>query len=679
MQIPLIGGTGVNKKTSQYESNHMVNALPKAGATPTGQGYITHHPGIVEHIKLGGKSNGVELNLVDGSEWRASGSGIYSNAKLITAYDGNRTSFAFSKLTAAFVDTGIAKFVNEDGTITTFKNWAKGERFENYPDDKYHVNFAPKTYVEIPSFGGQSGFSIQFKTNITDVSVGANNRQHIAFGYGSWTDTETGITYNGTMSSIYLDVTAMAFYYIISIENKTIADAQVKIQDAVMGDQVVSFSSGVKFYSGLTVIGDGDASYSYKNDLTDLIMTGTNGDNRFYTMQTTVKHEDPAPTTTVIENEYQESSTKDGRLIGGWTKNTDQGEPIKSPATEYEFGTIIDACRNRSRYILLNKNNFIISSISTIQDGGTGDNKFSEQRPDELAAMYSAETSIDNNLAVKSWQNYVVVFGRNTTEYFSLTGQASNVYTSQQSMISQCGIIGTHAISGYSESYVCIGSPKNSELGVYYISPSQYQMISDGVTNNILNAYKESELKGAVVESIIMDNDELVYLQLPKETLVYSTANKSWSRLKTGNRNDNYRGIDICNSPELGFTIGDKTTSDVGKLSNELSSQYDQPVEFELYTQYIQIGDGVTPKVIGSLTFNAVTGYENYAKNLWLSYTSDGVTFGNEMVMPYTDKYNYTNRTLINNLGMARGHCGFKIRGQITGCLNISGFTVGGL
>ena len=42
---------------------------------------------------------------------------------------------------------------------------------------------------------------------------------------------------------------------------------------------------------------------------------------------------------------------------------------------------------------------------------------------------------------------------------------------------------------------------------------------------------------------------------------MYSTAAKAWSLLKTGYGNDNYRGIDIVNNPELGFTIGDTVTS----------------------------------------------------------------------------------------------------------------------
>ena len=110
-----------------------------------------------------------------------------------------------------------------------------------------------------------------------------------------------------------------------------------------------------------------------------------------------------------------------------------------------------------------------------------------------------------------------------------------------------------------------------------------------------------------------------------------------------------------------------------------VSSQYGDPIEFELYTQFLQIGNGHTPMVLGQLSFNAVTGYENYAKNLWISYTSDGVTFGNEVLIPYSEKYNYTNKSLFNNLGMAMGNIGFKVRGQITGGLNITNFTVNGL
>ncbi|MEL7477287.1 MAG: packaged DNA stabilization protein [Pseudomonadota bacterium] len=676
MQLPLIGGTGVSQNTQRSVNKLNVNVMPKVGVTTTGQGYVSHHPGIVNHKQLSGPSHGSQYNYYTGNEWRASGEKIYKDDEYITSYDGKRTSFSHSKLTQAFIDAGNVKFIDKDGELTELKNWSEGERFSNYGKDTYAVDLysIDKSYIVIPQWNTEVS-SIQFVTDIKTKTSGKD--QWILYGKGKFTkEDETKVD---AYCGVWFSSDDMAFYYVIDSKDGTkIDDLKVKIQDAVDGEQIVAFSIGEEFaYPIVNISREEDG---YKNELSNLLLADLAGiDNRFYTMLLEVDHDDDAPTTKTIKNEYSESSTRAGTMKNGKWVLKKEGSETKSPATDYKFGEIIDVCRNRSRYIALNEDHFIVTSIEPPQESGTGKAGIQEQRPDEIAAFYTAESSQDKNKAVKSWNSYVVVFGRNTTEFFSLTGDVNNIYTSQQGMITQCGTIGTHAVTEYGETFVCIGSPKETELGVFVIAPSQYQMISDSTINDALNRYKESDLESSVVESIVIDNDELIYLHLPNETFMYSTAAKTWTQLKTGYESDKYRGIDIVNNPELGFTIGDTVTSDVGLLDMRVSSQYGDPIEFELYTQYLQIGNGHTPMILGQLSFNAVTGYENFAKNLWISYTSDGVTFGNEVLIPYSEKYNYTNKSLFNNLGLAMGNIGFKVRGQITDGLNISNFTVNGL
>lgn len=676
MQLPLIGGTGVSQNTQRSINKLNVNVMPKVGITTTGQGYISHHPGIVEHKKLNGPSNGAQYNYYTANEWRASGNKIYKDSDAVTSYDGKRTSFAYSKLTQAFIDSGAVKFVDKDGNITELKNWSEGERFTVYGDDTYVADLysIDKSYVVIPQWNTPVS-SIQFITEIKTKTPGID--QWILYGSGKFTKEDD--TKVDAYCGVWFSSDDMAFYYIIDSQDGTkVDDLKVKIQDAVDGDQIVAFSVGEEF--AYPIVSISKETNGYKNEISNILLSDLSGiDNRFYTMLLDVEHDKEAPTTKAIKNEYSESSTRSGTMKNGKWKLKKEGSETKSPASEYDLSGVIDICRSRSRYVFLKENDFIISAFSAIDDSGTADKGISEQRPDEVAAVYSAESSVDKNKAVKAWNDYVVIFGRSTTEFFSRTGDPNNLLTSQQGMISQCGVIGTYAVTEYGESYVAIGSPKESELGVYIIAPSQYQMISDSTINDVINSYKESELESSVVESVVMDNDELIYIHLPRETFMYSTAAKAWTKLKTGYDDQNYRGIDILNNPELGFTIGDTVTSDVGLLDMRVSSQYGDPIEFELYTKFLQIGDGHTPTVLGQLSFNAVTGYENFAKNLWISYTSDGVTFGNEVLIPYSEKYNYTNKSLFNNLGMAMGNVGFKVRGQITGGLNISNFTVNGL
>lgn len=674
MQIPLIGGTGVDKRTQRNVNKMNVNAIPKAGETPSGKGYITHHNGIDLLYTLGGTSNGVKYNYLTNTEYRAYGSTVYAGSDKVTSYSGQRTNFAYSRITTAFVDAGLIKFINEDGSVTEFKNWVEGERFNVYNDDVYIVNFASngRTYISIPPFNMVEGLIVTFTVDYQNKTGSASNKQWIMYGGG--TGTESSFDYSG----VWFDVEENCVYYSLDMNNG--ATKAFELEDGVNN---VSINIAGKFRFPITyVCGNGLSTGGMRNQLTDLIIYDiAGGDNRKYSMTTEIEHGE-VPNTKVILDTFTdpEGSSKNGKLntINPMWELLEEGEQTASPATEYIMSGFIDVCRNRDRYIGLKPNEFIISSITAPANGGTLDPKFTEQRPDEDSAVFTAENTQDDNMAVFSWDSFVAVFKRTSIEWFSLTGNAGNEYASNTGMITGCGVIGTHAVSEYGDSFVGVGSPAGDDIGVYILAPNQYKMISNEEINLILNDYKESELSNVVIEAINYDSDEWVYVHLPNEAFVYSTANQSWSKLKTGLEDAVWRGVDLCNNPEKGVTVGDKLQGNVGVLNDALSSQYGEPIEFELYTKLFQIGNGRIPQRMGSLSFNTVSGYENYAKNLWLSFTSDGVTFGNEKMIPLPPKYDYTKANLVNNLGVTRGEVGFKIRGQITGGLNICSFTLGG-
>ncbi len=673
MQIPLIGGTGVDKKTQRNVNKMNVNAIPKAGETPSGKGYITHHNGIDLLYTLDGVSNGVKYNYLTSTEYRAYGGNIYAGSDAVTPYDGKRTKFAYSRLTTAFIDSGLVKFINSDGSITEFKNWVEGERYNVFADDEYVVNYdkTGRTYIEIPPFNMVNGLILNFTIDYQIKTGDTADRQYIMYALSSGSDNQGG--------GVWVNVSDNGVYYQLEWG----VDKPVKLYDLEDGVNNVSIVIPGKFNNPISYIcGDTFRSGGMRNKLTGMIIYDIAGtDNRKYNLTTMVTHGE-APTTTSILDTYkdEEGSENNGTLYTidpKWVL-LEEGEQTASPATEYIMNGFIDVCRNRERYIALKPNEFIISSITAPANGGTLEPVFTEQRPDEDSAVYTAENTQDDNKAVFAWDSFVVVMKRTSIEWFSLTGNAGNEYASNTGMITSCGVIGTHAVSEYGDNFIGIGSPAGDDIGVYILAPNQYKMISNEEINLILNDYKESELVNVVVNAISYDSDEWVYIHLPNETFVYSTANQSWSKLKTGLDDDVWRGIDLCNNPEVGITIGDKLQGNVGVLNDAVSSQYGSPIEFEIYTKMFQVGNGRVPQRMGSLSFNTVSGYENYAKNLWLSFTSDGVTFGNEMMIPLPAKYDYTKSNLVNNLGVARGDIGFKVRGQITNGLNICSFTIGG-
>ncbi|MCP4880681.1 MAG: hypothetical protein GY905_09060, partial [Gammaproteobacteria bacterium] len=442
-------------------------------------------------------------------------------------------------------------------------------------------------------FNMVNGLILNFTVDYEVKTGSVSNRQYIMYGAGSGS---SGKAYSG----VWIDVEDGYVYYSLNFEEGEIQ--AFKLSDGINN---VSLNIAGEFKYPITyVCGDGTSTGGVRNALSDLIIYDiAGGDNRYYKMTMDIEHGE-VPDTKVILDTFTdaEGSTKNGTLnttSPNWVL-LEEGEQTASPATEYIMSGFIDVCRNRERYIALKPNEFIISSITAPNNGGTLEPAFTEQRPDEDSAVYTAENTQDDNKAVFAWDSFVVVMKRTSIEWFSLTGNAGNEYASNTGMITSCGIVGTHAVSEYGDNFVGIGGPAGDDIGVYILAPNQYKMISNEEINLILNDYKESELVNVVVNAISYDSDEWVYIHLPNETFVYSTANQSWSKLKTGLDDDVWRGIDLCNNPEAGITIGDKLQGNVGVLNDAVSSQYGNPIEFEIYTKMFQVGNGRVPQRMGS-------------------------------------------------------------------------------
>lgn len=672
MELLLIGGTATDRNTSRYTMRHNENAIPVIGDTPTGTGYMTHHRGTVDHQTFpSGTSNGAVFNTNENAEYRVIGNVLYKDGIKATGLVSNKqTSLPYSVNSQAIIDGGKLKYWRDD-KLTELANWKEGEQYINHPDIKYNLGFkdTPATLATIPAWKPTGAFTIILTTDIKDKtssiagSLGTNayvsasaptGKQTILKGVGA-TATE--------VCELYLNVTEMAFYY-ISGKGAT----PVKISDAVDGVNNFQLSLSKPFDYAITQISD--SATNYRNSIIDLNLIDLTGvDSRIYSLQEKVEYSasgEKPPTTKTLKNEYLSSIGKDGKIkTGSWVKSDEQDPVVKSPATIYDLDDIIDACRNRARYIAINEKQIIITDLEN------------EQRPDRDSAIYTAESNVDKNVAVFSWNDYLAVFGKNSIEWFSLTGSAQNEYQSQAGMKTNCGAVGTHAVSKYGDNFVMLGCRQDGQYAVYVASPSKYQVISDSALNDIINTYNESELESATLEVVTYDNDDYIYLHLKNEVFLYSSTAQVWQVLKEGLYNDIYTGVNVVQNPKLGkVTIGNKKASKVGILSKEVSSIYGEPIEYVMYSAINKIGDGVTPTILGALSLESPSGFSNYAKSVFISSTNNGLTYGNEYQMPFDEKFDYTKSHLVRSLGMTIGKIGFKVRGITKTGFNISAFEV---
>ena len=97
-------------------------------------------------------------------------------------------------------------------------------------------------------------------------------------------------------------------------------------------------------------------------------------------------------------------------------------------------------------------------------------------------------------MAVSVWRDFVVVFGRNSTEFFRLTGNAEEIYQAQRSLVVQIGCISTHAKCNFGGGIAVLGSGRNEPPQIAIVTGGQSQKISSAEVDKVLQTYNDDTL-----------------------------------------------------------------------------------------------------------------------------------------------------------------------------------------
>lgn len=340
-------------------------------------------------------------------------------------------------------------------------------------------------------------------------------------------------------------------------------------------------------------------------------------------------------------------------------QNWQAGENPSGP-TSYDLSGIIDVTRNKGRYIWLAPPGFIITDL------------LNEQRPDYISPIYSAESDVDDNVAIATWHDYVVVIGRNSTEFFRLTGDSSEVYVSQQSLVVPFGCIATHAKCNYLDMIVMLGSGRNMPPSINAITANGGQKLSTPEVDKVLQQYSDSELQKTVLESSTWRGEPVLYVHLPTETIAYLASSQTWIKLQTGLSGGRWTPIDIRYNPLTGETeCGDKATGVIGQFIMEMS-QYDRIQEAYLQTPLLKTGKAS----LYDLSLDTVSGFSDSSVILSISATENGYTYSQEHTLPISTPAGYDKVPVMSRVGGVRDKIGFRLRITTKDTVNISGLTV---
>ena len=330
-------------------------------------------------------------------------------------------------------------------------------------------------------------------------------------------------------------------------------------------------------------------------------------------------------------------------------------DPVDSvlPGTDFDLSNIIDATRNRSRYawIQAGSNTFGVTDLQN------------EQRPDYIAPFYSAEAEPGINIAIDSWRDYVVVFSRDTIEYFGLTGQAENIYQPVQSLNVRAGILGITCKTHYLDHFAILGGPRPEPPSFFIVSQGQYQEIATRTVQKILREYSEQDLQTVYLETVKFDAHDILIAHLPRHTLVYDhnasgQGELRWSILKTDIQGDaTYRGIYHLYDGQH-WTLGDKRDNFLSRFNFGSGAHAGDRVEYMLDSMMLQSRN----VWLFDLDVDNVPGRSNKAYRIAVSATYDGITWGEERWSEFDTPAEYTRRVLIRVLGYTRYNVGFRLR-----------------
>ena len=284
----------------------------------------------------------------------------------------------------------------------------------------------------------------------------------------------------------------------------------------------------------------------------------------------------------------------------------------------------------------------------------------------------TAEFMPDESLGLlKTSDNKVAVFGRYTIEYFADIAQANFAFTRIESRAQKIGIVATHAKCELGGNFYITGGHKEEGVGVHKIVAGSSQKISTREIDKILSQYTETELADIRMETRFEDDIIFILIHLPNEVLCFNDIvaktfglSLAWSVLKTDVSGDVvYRGINGLFDPRIAkWVCGDKQDSSLGTIDESVVTHYGVQVEWILYTPFINLETAS----IDEIEINTIPGFSNSTETVAVSLTYDGVTFGTEYWLDYSEIGSYSTRFIARRLGYVGEWVGFKFRGVST-------------
>jgi hypothetical protein len=248
----------------------------------------------------------------------------------------------------------------------------------------------------------------------------------------------------------------------------------------------------------------------------------------------------------------------------------------------------------------------------------------------------SSEVDPDPVVALIKLRNEVYAINANTIEVFDNVGGSFFPFNRVDGAQVQKGAVGTHACCEFMQRIAFVGNGKGEAPSVYLAANASTEKIATREIDQILQGYSLAQLSQILVESRVEKNHTFLYIHLPDRTLVFDGNTSAqagqaiWFVLTTATAGfSQYRARNFvwCYNQ---WVLGDPQSSNLGVISEDISSHWGQIVRWEFGTSIIyNESKGV---VVHQLELVALTGSVALGLDptISTSYSLDGKNYSQE-------------------------------------------------
>lgn len=224
----------------------------------------------------------------------------------------------------------------------------------------------------------------------------------------------------------------------------------------------------------------------------------------------------------------------------------------------------------------------------------------------------SSEADPDAIQCLQKVQNEVHVVNRHTIEVLENVGGDFFPFARVKSALITKGAIGRRAACVFKESVAFVGGARNEALGIYLGRNAQTVKISTREVDRLLMEFTDAQLADALIEPVVDDGAEFLFVHLPDRTIVYDAISSGaveqpvWFVLTTSLVDfARYRARNIVRANGA-WIVGDPLSSAIGRWNADESRHYGVSIRWEFGTLMLRnSGKGA---LINQLELVALTG-----------------------------------------------------------------------